>query len=92
MFRVLAIVAAMKMGLGGAPQHGPGAGPPPGRGGPVGPMVPVPRGFPGPRPDMGSCRQGCQSSYNQCRIVTKGSPSCDGSFRGCLQGCFGPRR
>jgi hypothetical protein len=34
-----------------------------------------------------SCAASCRSSYNQCRISTKGSPSCEGKFTSCMQGC-----
>ena len=35
-----------------------------------------------------SCRSICLSQYNQCRITTKGSPSCDAQYQSCLQACI----
>lgn len=35
----------------------------------------------------GSCAAICRQSYNQCRIQTKGSKSCEGQFTSCMQGC-----
>lgn len=35
----------------------------------------------------GSCRSVCLQQYNQCRISSKGSPSCDAQYQSCLQGC-----
>jgi hypothetical protein len=35
----------------------------------------------------GNCGAGCTHSYNQCRIKTKGSSSCDKQYSSCLQGC-----
>ena len=34
-----------------------------------------------------TCRSICLDQYNQCRISTKGSPSCDAQYQACLQGC-----
>jgi hypothetical protein len=33
------------------------------------------------------CAARCRSAYNQCRILTKGSSSCEGEFTRCMQGC-----
>jgi hypothetical protein len=33
------------------------------------------------------CAASCRSAYNQCRISTKGSPSCEGQFTSCMQSC-----
>ena len=35
-----------------------------------------------------SCRSTCLAQYNQCRISTKGAPSCDVQYQACLQGCI----
>ena len=35
-----------------------------------------------------SCRSTCLAQYNQCRISTKGSPSCDAQLQSCLQSCI----
>ena len=34
-----------------------------------------------------ACAASCRSAYNDCRIATKGSASCDAQFQACLQGC-----
>ena len=36
----------------------------------------------------GGCGESCRSAYNQCRIATKGSPSCEAAFTGCMQTCI----
>ena len=36
---------------------------------------------------QGSCPGACLAQYNQCRIATKGSPSCDQQYQRCLQKC-----
>ena len=36
------------------------------------------------------CASQCRSRHNQCRLQTKGSPSCDVQLQGCLQSCFAP--
>jgi hypothetical protein len=33
------------------------------------------------------CAAGCRSAYNQCRIATKGSSSCEAQFTACMQSC-----
>jgi hypothetical protein len=33
------------------------------------------------------CAARCRSAYNQCRIATKGSSSCEAAFTRCMQGC-----
>ena len=38
-----------------------------------------------------SCRSTCLAQYNQCRISTKGSPSCDAQYQSCLQTCVANR-
>ena len=35
-----------------------------------------------------SCRSSCLSEYNQCRITTKGAPTCDSAYQVCLQSCL----
>lgn len=40
----------------------------------------------------GSCTEICRAQYNQCRIATKGSPSCDAQFAACMQRCIASRR
>lgn len=34
-----------------------------------------------------ACASACRSAYNDCRIATKGSSSCDAQYQSCLQGC-----
>ncbi|MFA5901465.1 MAG: hypothetical protein WC829_20380 [Hyphomicrobium sp.] len=36
----------------------------------------------------GSCGATCKNQYNQCRISTKGSPSCEIAFTRCMQSCI----
>jgi hypothetical protein len=33
------------------------------------------------------CGASCRNSYNQCRIATKGSASCEAQFTSCMQHC-----
>jgi hypothetical protein len=39
----------------------------------------------------GACTDNCRAQYNQCRIATKGSPSCDAQFAACMQRCIATR-
>jgi hypothetical protein len=34
-----------------------------------------------------SCAAACRAAHNDCRIATKGSPSCDAQFQACLLDC-----
>jgi len=34
-----------------------------------------------------SCGAACRNAYNQCRIATKGSSSCEAQFTSCMQRC-----
>lgn len=38
-----------------------------------------------------SCVSSCRAAHSQCRIATKGSPSCDSQLQSCLQGCLSKR-
>lgn len=38
-----------------------------------------------------SCQQSCRAAWNQCRIATKGSPSCDAQLQACMASCL-PKR
>jgi len=40
----------------------------------------------------GSCTASCRRQYNQCRISTKGSPSCDAQFAACMRRCIAARK
>lgn len=33
------------------------------------------------------CANACYNAHNQCRVATKGSPSCDAQLSRCLAGC-----
>ena len=39
----------------------------------------------------GACTASCRAQYNQCRISTKGSPSCDAQFAACMRRCISSR-
>jgi hypothetical protein len=34
------------------------------------------------------CAANCRAQHNQCRIATKGSPSCDAQLQACMQRCI----
>ncbi len=36
-----------------------------------------------------ACYAKCRAKHDQCRIKTKGSPSCDGKLQACLDRCRG---
>lgn len=38
--------------------------------------------------DANACAASCRAQHNQCRIKSKGSPSCDAQLQACLQGCL----
>ena len=40
----------------------------------------------------GACTASCRQQYNQCRISTKGSPSCDAQFAACMRRCIATRK
>jgi hypothetical protein len=40
---------------------------------------------------QGGCTEACRAQYNQCRIATKGSASCDAQFAACMQRCISSR-
>jgi len=39
-----------------------------------------------------SCAASCRAQHNQCRIATKGSPSCDAQLQACMQRCIPNKR
>lgn len=39
-----------------------------------------------------SCANACQAQHDQCRVATKGSPSCDGARQRCLQACIANKK
>jgi hypothetical protein len=34
-----------------------------------------------------ACASTCRAAYSDCRIASKGSPSCDAQFQACMQSC-----
>jgi len=34
-----------------------------------------------------ACGAACRNAYNQCRIATKGSSSCEAAYTNCVQSC-----
>jgi hypothetical protein len=40
------------------------------------------------RVSANQCGSSCRNAYNQCRISTKGSPSCESAFTSCMQSCI----
>jgi len=34
-----------------------------------------------------ACGASCRNAYNQCRIATKGSSSCEAAYTNCMQSC-----
>lgn len=38
--------------------------------------------------EAGQCGVSCRNAYNQCRMSTKGSPSCEVAFTRCMQSCI----
>jgi len=40
------------------------------------------------RASANQCGASCRNAYNQCRISTKGSPSCESAFTSCMQRCI----
>jgi len=40
------------------------------------------------RVSANQCGASCRNAYNQCRISTKGSPSCESAFTSCMQSCI----
>jgi hypothetical protein len=34
-----------------------------------------------------TCTDSCRAAHNQCRLQTKGAPSCDTQFNACVQTC-----
>ena len=39
-----------------------------------------------------SCASLCRQRHNQCRISTRGAPSCDSDLQRCLKGCLETKR
>jgi hypothetical protein len=40
------------------------------------------------RVSANQCGAGCKDAYNQCRMSSKGSPSCEIAFTRCMQSCI----
>lgn len=55
-------------------------------------LKPSPHAFPAERAPLilvqDSCANLCQRQHDQCRVQTKGSPSCDRERQLCLQTCI----
>jgi len=41
-----------------------------------------------PAAEANACAANCRAQHNQCRISTKGNPSCDARLQQCLQSCL----
>ncbi|MFN0218866.1 MAG: hypothetical protein ACKVP4_08655 [Hyphomicrobium sp.] len=41
--------------------------------------------------EANQCVQQCRAAHNQCRMQTKGSPSCDGQLQACMDRCRSSR-
>ena len=57
------------------------------------PRQPAPTAFPAVSAPVvvaqdASCANACQAEHDQCRVSTKGSPSCDAARQRCLQACI----
>ena len=39
-----------------------------------------------------TCAGACQAQHDQCRVQTKGSPSCDAERQRCLQACIAAKK
>ena len=39
-----------------------------------------------------SCASLCRQRHNQCRISTRGAPTCDADLQRCLKGCLETKR
>jgi hypothetical protein len=42
--------------------------------------------------EQSSCASTCQARHDQCRVATKGSPSCDSERQQCLQACLASKK
>lgn len=42
--------------------------------------------------EQSSCANTCQTRHDQCRVATKGSPSCDTERQQCLQACLASKK
>lgn len=62
-----------------------------------GPLQPAETAFPAVSAPVvvaqdASCANACQASHDQCRVATKGSPSCDTARQRCLQSCIANKK
>lgn len=61
------------------------------------PLLPSPAAFPAVSAPVvvaqdASCASACQAEHDQCRVATKGSPSCDAARQRCLQACIANKK
>jgi hypothetical protein len=42
--------------------------------------------------EQSSCANTCQARHDQCRVATKGSPSCDAQRQQCLRACLAKKQ
>lgn len=61
------------------------------------PLQPSPSAFPAVSAPVvvaqdGTCANSCQTQHDQCRVATKGSPTCDAERQRCLQACISSKR
>lgn len=55
-------------------------------------LVPAAAGVTGSSVLADDCAGQCRAHHNQCRLATKGAPSCDMELQSCLQRCLTPRK
>jgi hypothetical protein len=61
------------------------------------PRQPSPTAFPAVTEPMvvtqdTSCATACQTGHDQCRVATKGSPTCDAERQRCLRACIAAKK
>ena len=61
------------------------------------PLQPAPTAFPAVSAPVvvtqdGTCATACQTEHDQCRVSTKGSPTCDIARQRCLQNCIAAKK
>lgn len=59
-------------------------------------LQPSPHALPAESPPIrlaqDTCANACQAQHDQCRVSTKGSPSCDLARQRCLQACIATKK
>jgi len=61
------------------------------------PRQPAPTAFPAISAPVvvaqdSSCAAACQAEHDQCRVTTKGSPTCDAIRQRCLRACIASKK